>query len=282
MREYQRPDHLSASSLGVLDECPRKFFYSRGVGLVPPGVNVALLFGKAVHEGLHGLYGPGGLEDGLVRFETCFRAWEGLDGTRTLEKGKELLRAWADQFQLEEEGETLDQEIEVSQDLAPGMVFVGLIDRLVLREGEVEVHEWKTSSWPREFVSHPNFQITGYVEGVRQQLQKAAKRGVVTIAGVFKGSRDGKMKQRDGGSHSVFTRELVDLEPVDFEEWRADLRGKLGEMLEYEKQGYWPKRTGSCGKWGGCPYLVLCQSVPELREALMEGNYDIERVRVVE
>ena len=275
MIEYSRPEHLSASSCGVLDECARKFYWSRGLGLKPQGVDLAQAFGSAVHKGWGAWYLKGTEAEAVAAFEACFGRYEGLDALRTLAKGRELVVGMARQFG-GEEGETLGVELEFGFRLTEGMRYVGKVDRLEKREGQVRVHEWKTSKWPGEFVSRPNQQVVGYLVGAELGLGRSdVVEAVVTIGGVYKSSREGILKGIGGRSdRSVFTRETVGADEWEREEWERDIQARMAEMERCEKQAYWPKSTGACSKWGGCPFLLLCQSPVELREQLVETMFE--------
>lgn len=98
------------------------------------------------------------------------------------------------------------------------------------------------------------------------------------IAGVFKSSIDGYIagKRKGDPPKDVFTREIVDLDPWDFEEWELDFKRKCFELKMYEEDNYWPKRTRACSGWGGCAYAPLCIAPPSQREMFMEANYRIQ------
>jgi hypothetical protein len=68
----------------------------------------------------------------------------------------------------------------------------------------------------------------------------------------------------------------VDLDEWDYQEWQKDVESAIREILQYEQNGYWPKRTGACSNYGGCPFIPICVAPPKMREQFLESNFKTE------
>jgi len=51
---------------------------------------------------------------------------------------------------------------------------------------------------------------------------------------------------------------------------------KFNEWETYDIQGYWPKRTRSCGNFGGCQFIPLCVAPENMRETFAQCNFDVK------
>ena len=135
--------------------------------------------------------------------------------------------------------------------------------------------DWKFSTSTWGFVARPNSQLTGYAKGASAHLGREVSRVVLHTCGLFVSSSEGVVpgKKKGDSGRSVHSREPVDLEGFDFEEWERDVQWKWRELCRYSETGYWPKRTQSCGDYGGCPFVPLCAAPPEQRELFVMSNF---------
>jgi hypothetical protein len=180
---------------------------------------------------------------------------------------------------LEEKWVVLGNEVEVELSV-PGLpVPVKQVLDLVVEDqelGEPVVVEWKWSKSVWGFVARPNSQIVGYARGARELTGGTVRRVLFHTCGLFISSNGGVIpgKKSEEG-RSIFTREPIDLDDWDFEEWEADLLEKWAELLGYLNRGYFPKRTRSCGDYGGCPFQPLCVAPPGQRRFFGESNFAV-------
>ncbi len=287
---------VDATILGTLDECPRKGQYAFAYGARTRGEHRALDFGKAYHEGVSVWYKSGkSLPAALEAFNAAYASYvdEGDGGededesreVRTYAKGHELLTARARLFQ-NEDWDWLGGEQQFVLDI-PGCPYryAGFIDGFGREKGGAQqyvIDEEKTSTSPWLFVANPNAQVTGYVYAARSLFHQDIRRGLLTMAGIYKSSVDGQVKgkRRKKGDpepvpREVVNRETIDLNPWDLEEWEREVRGKVLNLVSFQGGwDWWPKRTRSCSNYGGCPYRPICQAPPGLREEFLESNFE--------
>lgn len=280
-------EHLSPSGLRTLDDCPRKFEWNYIYRLQRRGENLSQAFGKAGHLGLGAYYkNKRDIDKGLETFRQAWLPFEGKDEKEilTMIKGEELIRAYHAQFGAMEEVEYEviggESEVEIMLEGIP-IPILGLMDLLLRNKetGELSVMEWKftKSSWG--FVTRPNLQVVTYALLASKLGKQLVRRILFHLNGIHKTSVDGMVqpKKKSDSPRSVFSRDIIDLDPWDFEEWERDVRLKWEEIRYYEHIEYWPKRTGSCGDWGGCEFVPLCIAPPGQREMFVESNFDIKK-----
>jgi hypothetical protein len=275
-------ERISWSLVSNLDECARKTQYKYQLGLIPGGEEYQAMFGTATHLALGAYYKSGrSVAEAKRVFRDAWEPSEGKDphGIRTLEKGYELIEAY-DRLFVEEPWTFLGGEQTFAIEI-PGVsqLFTGIIDAFgnhVEGEAQVTIQEFKTSTTPWNFVAYPNGQMVSYAYAAKSLLQKEVKRVYATMFGVFKGSKGGQQrgKSKDDPPREVINREVIDLSAWDFEEWQRDVREASLLVRRYEEVEYWPKRTRSCGGYGGCPYRAICMTPPSQRAFIMETSYE--------
>jgi len=280
------PNHYSISGLTTAERCGRRYEMEYIYRLTPKEIGLSLAFGKAGHEGLGEYYRKGrDIEEGVDRFKLFWTPFERKDTSEILTqaKGEEILRAYHEQF-----GKVEDDEFEVvhieypfTVDLAcSDLPFVGVID-LILRDrlgGELIPVEWKftKSSWG--FVSRPNSQIVGYARATSVITKEKVERVIFHLNGIYKSSEKGLVsgKKKADMPRSIFKRDPIDLDPWDFQEWDLDVEETLENIRRWEMLGYYPKKTSSCGDFGGCPFIPICIAPPSQREFFMESNFGVK------
>jgi len=199
------------------------------------------------------------------------------DELRNTAKAYELLTAYDQQFRDEEwtdiAGETkFAIELQLADDLPP-VVYRGIIDRVgTIGDGKLTFQEWKTTAAPWNFLPNPNHQLTGYAFAMTQLFGEPVLQARVTLFGMFKGSKDGRRKHKDGTSSSVLTRMLVLRTANELEDWRRSVASKVRVMNMYEDQDFWPGND-SCNMYGKCDYAELCGSPPEVQAYLIDTAY---------
>lgn len=67
-----------------------------------------------------------------------------------------------------------------------------------------------------------------------------------------------------------YSRHPISYPKEVIEEWQQSTISTVIEMLQYEKQGYYPRRYNSCWK---CKFTGLCYSHPEAREYKMKVEF---------
>lgn len=297
---------LDNTSATAIERCPEYYHLRHEQGIVPIAIATPLSFGGAMHQGWKKYYDTNrNVVDACAEFSVAWEPFEGLDKKRTEEKGHELLLAYDEQFKDEP---WLDKQGEIEFNLPFAVVcsqcggrflpqfnlpncercggeildiwYSGIIDRIGLFHGDWVIHEFKTSSSPRDFVVRPNNQVTGYVWGAKSLLGEPFKNSLVTIAGIFLSSERGYYTSKAGGSSarvSVLSRHYTprtDEELLDFNSHIIDCAMRI---FKYKSTGIWPKWTESCGyKYGLCPYQPLCSAPKTQEQFLLETAYRVE------
>ena len=286
--EKRRIEVVDSTILGTLDECPRKAQYRFQMGMRTRGEHIALDFGKAYHAGVGAWYKSGkSIDAAITNFHMVFAKGEeeaiSEKEVRTVHKGQELLLARDRLFRNETWEIQGDPEQKFVLDIPNvPMRYVGFIDafgRETTGEKQYVVQEEKTSTSPWLFCARPNAQIVGYVYAARTLFGQDIRRAYLTMAGIYKSSVDGlvKGKKKDDQSREVVNREIIDLDPWDLEEWVIELKSKAIDLIHYQDhRAHWPKRTGACGNYGGCPYQAVCIAPPKMREFFLECSFDQE------
>ncbi len=270
-------DIISNSRLATLDRCPRKEYWRYKRKLEPIAERVPLTFGRLFHQACKVYYDSGRKLDAARAFWDMESPGLPPDELRNTAKAYELLQVYDSQFQDEEwtdiAGETkFAIELQLANDLPP-VTYRGIIDRVgTIGDNKLTFQEWKTTAAPWSFLPNPNHQITGYAYAMTQLFGEPVLQARVTLFGMFKGSKDGKRKHKDGSTSSVLTRMLVLRTARELEEWRQSVASKVRVLNLYEAQNFWPMND-SCNMYGKCEYADLCGSPPEVQEYLIKTAY---------
>ena len=196
---------------------------------------------------------------------------------------EEIVRAYDQQFrQLEEKYRYVDSELEFDIEVPGCPLPMRMVVDLVMEDMELKkmcVFEFKFSTSLWRFVDDPNDQGVSYAIGASKRLRIPINRIVYHISEVKVSSKEGIVpaKKKGEAGRSIFKRSIIDLDPWDVEEWERDVRNKEIEIEAYEYQDYWPKRTRSCGDFGGCEFVGLCCAPPNMRHMFAQSNFDIKK-----
>lgn len=70
-----------------------------------------------------------------------------------------------------------------------------------------------------------------------------------------------------------FHRYLLSYDKSIIEEFRNDLIYWAFEVIKHSESNYYPRNRTSCDKYSGCPYKLLCESIPDARELKIDQFY---------
>jgi CRISPR/Cas system-associated exonuclease Cas4 (RecB family) len=237
---------LSHSKVNKYDFCPRAFRYYYIDKWTPKVKKPALLFGDAVDQGISAFFKAG--EDPVMVFE---RVWRGLQespvewGKRTswdglLDTGKTLLERFVAEEALrftevmpDHVQQRLTAEVE-------GLSVVGYPDLYSRVDGLLTLVDFKTaqSSYDPDEVQL-NEQLTAYWWLLLANGLPVERVAFCVLL---------KLKEpRIEWHFAVRTAEEI-----------AEYQEKLRLLDADIERGRFPKKTSSCGQWGGCEYLPLC------------------------
>jgi hypothetical protein len=255
--------------------CPLRGHFRHDLDLVGKAKSIALMFGKAFHKGPEEYEKSGkSIEKAIEAFVTDFFPYEGLDKFRTVEKGVELLKAWHGQFG-QDGWKCLQSEVKFHIELSENVIYTGRIDQLgEMPEFGLGVKDFKTSKQPWNFVMTPNDQFTGYLLGGQSLLGKECENFWVDIFGIFSSSKDGKRKLKDGRVESVLQRTHLTRTESQLQQFIKNVITWCAMIEEWKRQEFWPTNSENCnGKYGACPYHIICSQPEEMRESIMTEFY---------
>lgn len=283
-----------STSLGLLKTCPRKYYLKMIEGWASKKEAIPLLFGIHYHNALeyYDHYRMQGVdhEDALLTVvhdmlrETGIRApdgkfipWESGDTYRNRET---LIRSavwYLDQFQ-DDPAECVRLKngkpaVEVSFKMEIPMIhpkgepyyICGHLDKVVDFGGENWILDHKTTKmglsdyyWKQY---DPNNQMSLYTFAANVVLEKKAKGVIVNAAQV-------------GVNFTRFARRFSLRSKGQLDEWYNDLEMYLKQAEQYAENNHWPMNDTACDKFGGCEFIDICSSDPQMRHKFLNSNFN--------
>lgn len=108
-----------------------------------------------------------------------------------------------------------------------------------------------------------SWQITGYIFAASTLVPETSNRAVIDAAQLAKG-------------FTRFGRSFTERHPEVISEWHEDFMEWIRLAETYAEQNYWPKNRTSCAKFGGCPFVNVCNSPPGvLRDLEMSSGFEV-------
>lgn len=286
---------LDSTSLREFKTCPRKYYYSTVLGMVPRNSGPHLTFGILMHEARE-------------QYEHCrtrnMSHDDALDSVvaSTLEKtwDRDLRRGWAsghpaknrrtlvqtivwylDAFGKDDPIETLQlangkPAVELSFRFDSGLVtpdgehviFCGHLDRIGHLGAGTYIPDIKTSS------SEPNAHFA-------QSFTPGTQFSLYTLAGkvAFDQSIDGVIVDgiQVGVGFARFGRHLIPRSDSQLEEFLSDTEMQIETMWRCAVTVHWPQNDMACGMYGGCPYRGVCSLPAAQREDWLRREF-VQRV----
>jgi hypothetical protein len=287
-----------STSLGLLKECPEKYFQTLIRGLRRKGNSPHLDFGSAFHAALeyfdYLLFEGKSREDCIretLRFtlvityqdyklEEVPKKWYPLpnasDPLAHPKKNRDTLVRSVLWYLFHYENDSVKTiklpnglpAVELQFQMDAGFehngvpfVLVGRLDRLVDFNGDMYVLDRKTSSGA--ISSH-------YLRSFNPDNQMST----YTLASkvVFKTPVKGVII--DGAQilvgSTAFGRGITTRSDAQLEEWLEDTHEWFARAVDYATRNKWPKNDKSCHKYDGCPYRDMCSSDPMIRKNIYE------------
>ena len=276
-----------ATSLELAQTCMRKYYYRMILNIAPRAESVHLLFGGIYASSLEFFYHQRALglsiDDALrVTIRHAMQAsWSVEENTPLTfdDQNKtrfNLIRSlvwYVDQFG--EESSTgittyhlasgkpaveLSFTLEFSEDI----LYCGHLDRVVEFAGGLywmDQKTTKTTITPRYFEQFkPHNQFMGYTWAGQTILHSPIKGGIVDAAQIAVG-------------FTRFERQPITFTKDQLEEWRENTMLTIARARELTEAGRFPMNLSACGNYGGCPYRILCQRSPSVRDRFIEGHF---------
>lgn len=266
--------YVNASSVDIIQTCPRKAQYALLKGYRSEEESEALSFGKAIHAGLEYFYsvspGERSLKAMVAAFEEAGHALATVDPTdkRSLSNGAKILSRYYETYEndpwvtyVDDSGPFVERSFEAKLD--DTITLFGTIDCILknTETGEIVICDHKTTSTVSDLTKRvkPNLQFSLYTFG-------AKKLGIPVSRAMVNGIQVAKTK-------SDLLRIFTDRTEEDFEEMRQAVRHAVSLYDSAVSSNTWPMNTASCSHYGGCQYLDICQMAPAFRENALVSVY---------
>ena len=281
---------MDSTSLGLLKECPRKYFYSIIMGYSSRTQSIHLTFGLLFHSALeqydHKKF-SGLSHDEALEFTVLYllnATWD-----RELGKAKEmeheaktranLLRTvvwYLDQFK-DDPLETIRLDngrpaIELSFRFDSGyasstgepFLLCGHLDKLASMDSRTYIVDRKTtsttlsSSYFEKYTPDNQFSLYNFAGSV---VYSTSISGIIVDAAQI------------AVTFSRFQRQTIFRPTSLVDEWYKDLGYYLSMAEMYAKREYWPCNDKSCGSFGGCPFRTVCSKPESLRPQYLNSMF---------
>jgi len=276
-----------STSLGLLKECPRKYYYTMIRARQTRAESVHLIFGGHYHKALeiydHMRSAGGSHEDATdyaLRYcleatverdaEGHWRPWNSDDANKNRFTLVRTVLWYLDHFASDplhtiqlangKPAVELSFRYEIDMTTPDGQPFMicGHIDRLVEDDsGNVMVLDRKTSknTISADSFKHykPDNQMGLYDFSASVVWHVPVQGVIIDLAQV-------------AVTFSRYLRGPIYRKDDQREEWFRDTKFYLALAIKFAEQGYWPMNDKSCGNYGGCPFREICARPASTRE----------------
>lgn len=280
-----------STSLGLLKECPYKYFLSIILGYQSRGDNIHLTFGLHYHAALerydHAKF-AGATHDEAQRAALRYilqatwnregkrPSWASDDPNKNRFTLARTVVWYLEEF-ANDPVETvrltngkpaveLSFRFETSYKATTGETFLlcGHLDRVGTLNGETYILDRKTSksTLGRYFFEKfsPDNQFTLYMLAGKLAYALPVRGMIVDAAQV-------------GATFSRFERGFISRTESQLEEYYEDLGYWIENAQRYAEAQHWPLNEKACGNYGGCPYRKICSRSPETRETWLKAEF---------
>lgn len=281
---------FDSTSLGLLKECPRKYWFTIIQGWVPRSTSVHLSFGAWYHAALE-RYDHARCEgkdhdealDAAVKYvledtwdRELGRMWLSDEPTKTRWT---LLRTvvWYLEYFRHDTMQTLTLangkpavelsfRFETSFKSQSGEAFwlCGHLDRVAQLGDEIYIVDRKTTKGQLDeryfggFTPDNQFSLYSLAGQVVLDLPI---RGIVVDAAQI------------GVGFSRFERRIAPRSKEFLEEWYRETGTWLEVAERYAELGVWPGNEKSCGNYAGCPFRGVCSKSPQVRDEWLSAGF---------
>lgn len=270
-----------STSLSLLDECPRKYYYRMVLGLAPAGLALDIAFGQAYHTALETFDKTPGtrearihaaLRAGLLRFH----ADGGYASTSTAKNPITLARTivWYYETFIEDTFTTIEVDGKPAVELtfkfhlstiAGHDIFMsGHLDRLASSASGDFVLDRKTTK-----SSFSDYYWSQFANDIQMTMYTVAGRVcfATPVVGVIVDAA------RIGVTFSEYMRHSAYRHSASLDEFLADMQELIASAVKYAEAETWPMRRTSCSKYGGCPYLKVCSRPASVRPLYLASDF---------
>lgn len=270
-----------STSLGILMECPRKYYLSMVEGWAPRETSVHLTFGIHYHKALETYdhaksSGASHEEAQIAATRYClsidFPSDDSNKNKSTLLRSVVwYLEQFADdslktvQLRTGKPAVELSSQFEIMDAAGHPISYCGHIDRLVMFENKYYILDRKTTKYMLDgnyfFKFRPNHQITGYVVLASITYNEPIAGAIIDGAQILVGA-------------TRFARNISTRSEFEREEWLQLTTHYIQQAIGYATNEWWPMNPKSCDNYGGCPFRAICaRPTQKTREALIELDF---------
>lgn len=289
MKAFNRGTQFAwnSSSIGLAEECLRKYYLIMIEGWTPKTRSVHLRFGglyATALERFHKFLAEGEDHEIALRTiirETLIETWqdgapeEFLHNAKTRENLIRTIVWYIDQFKddscvvlTNKEGKpAVEQSFLI--DVDDGVVLCGHLDRLVDYAGDQYVMDQKTTGTtitPRYFEQfRPNTQMSLYSFAGKMILDSPVKGVIIDAAQIAVG-------------FTRFERGFTYRTEDELNEWYDSAMYHIQAAQRATKEQHFPMNTSSCGNYGGCQFRHICGMSPASRERFLKADFEKGKV----
>lgn len=283
-----------STALGMLKECPRKYYYSMIEEWGHKRTPLPLQFGILYHSALElydkrrtqGWSHQDALRDAVratlewsgTRDENrTWHRWQTDDTARNLENLVRTIIWYAEQFQDDaartvqlENGEpavemSFRMELPLEAPTGDPYLLCGHMDRLVEFQDSIWVMDRKSTKttlgdfWFKQW--SPDNQMSLYALASKV-VYKVPAAGVII---------DGAQV---GVNFSRFARGFAHRTQAQLDEWLDDTLFWIKMAERFVDEGHWPQNDKACHHYGGCPFREVCGKDPSVRKAFLGADFE--------
>ena len=279
-----------STSLGLMKECPRKYYYANVEGWAPRTKSVHLTFGLHYHSALERYdhakaAGKTHREAQLLALDHALNAtWDPIKKRPWISDDSNknrltLIRSiiwYLEQFAddplktvILDNGKPAVKlsfrfEMGLTSQTNESFILCGHFDRLVEWEGDHYILDRKTSKSQinSDFFDKfsPDNQMSTYAFAGKV-VYKVPVKGIII----------------DGAQIAVtftrFQRGQVHRSEDQLEEWFEGVKWTLFHAQQYAEAQYWPMNEKACGNYGGCAFRSICSRRPAMRQEWLKAGY---------
>ena len=272
-----------STSLGVLKECPWKYFLSIICGWESKAPKPALEFGIQYHAAMElfdKLLAEGASRNEALKQVVQCAGWKGNfvpegDSSRTQQTLVRTIVWHIENYSSSKVSTVILSDGSPAVELSFKMPFfsangydfllAGHIDRLVEYSNSLWFLDYKTTKLslnPKYFAQYtPDNQMDLYTLASQVVFETPCAGGIVDAAQL-------------GVNFTRFKRQEITRTPEQIDEWVEDTRLWISLAENFASIRQWPKNEKSCDKYGGCPFREsVCSKSPSVRETFLKTSF---------
>lgn len=304
---------INSSSLSIIQQCPRKAYYSLYRGLASKVESPATLFGSAIHSAMEVFYSapkeerilPINMKKNLelmsygTRLEDensymVYRATRAFidraeplsklspEDKRSIQNGVWMLTHYYETYiddpytvYVDKKGPFVERTLEVELHKSPHLVITlfGTIDVILQNMANGQIL----------VTDHKTTSMMGkdFYNRLRPNHQYSGylylvqkSLGIQLDKFLVNGIEVKAKPKTARGSKPNFARQTTSRSPEDMEEFEHTVHYFVEQYLHWMWTTRWPLGTvDACANWGGCQYLEVCSSPSSIRENIINANY---------